>query len=72
MDDLTEQEREALRRLVEVGLTDKRRLETLVQLIDAASAWSVMRRFLLQAAAATGALSALAAAILWLRDWLSK
>jgi len=72
VENFTEQEHEALRRLVEVGLTDKRRLETLVQLIDAASAWGVMRRFLLQVAAATGALSVCAAAILWFRDWMTK
>lgn len=69
---LTAEEKAALDRLMEAGLTDPRRIKQLVDLADAAQAWGFARRFLLQAAAATGALSMIAAAILWFRDWLSK
>lgn len=69
---ITPQEREALDRLIEAGLTDPRRVKQLVDLVDAAQAWGFARRFVIQAAAATGALSVLAAALLWLRYWLSK
>lgn len=69
---LTPEEKAALYRLMEAGLTDPRRIKQLVDLADAAQAWGLARRFLVQAAAATGAVSVLAAAVLWFRDWLSK
>lgn len=69
---LTQTEREALDRLIEAGLTDPRRVKQLVDLVDAAQAWGFARKFLIQAAAATGALSAIAVALMWLRDWINK
>lgn len=69
---LTAAEKEALDRMMKAGLTDPKRLQTLVDLVDASQAWGWFRRFLLQAAAATGAISALVAAIIVLRDWLGK
>lgn len=69
---LTATEKAAIDRLIKAGLTDPKRLRTLSDLVDASMAWGWFRKFLIQAAAATGALSALAAAILLLRDWFTK
>lgn len=69
---ITADEKAALDRIIDAGLADPKRLEVMVALIDASQAWGWFRKFLIQAAAATGAITAIVTALVLLRDWWNR
>lgn len=72
MSELTEQQKLILELLEKEGLADKERMHILGEMVKGAAAWSVLKKWIIQVAAAVGALGVLATAVFWLRDFLSS
>lgn len=69
---LTAAEKAALDRLMAAGLTDPKRLKTLVDLVDASQAWGWFRKFVIQLAVSLGSLTGIVTTILLLREWFNQ
>lgn len=72
MAELTENQRKILEMLEKEGLADEERMHVLGEMVKGAAAWSVLKKWIIQVAAAIGALGVLGTAVFWLRDFLQS